>query len=114
MSVVTIPRADVSGEEVVKALRVALGERYEVLQGHRIPRNLFGRPRPGQGDGDIVVIGSSGLSRVQLSIHHEVHETQIKLRPGGLTLGPLLINTLGIARTVSRALQHAPGLRASS
>jgi hypothetical protein len=107
MSTIAIPGADVTSDEVTKALEVGLGDHYEVLPGMRIPfNNVWSKPKPDRGDA-IVVTGSNRLSRVQVRIVHRDGGTDIHMRPAGLTAVPLLVNAFGITRKVSRVLGDA-------
>jgi hypothetical protein len=90
MSTVTVPRADLTTEEVLAVLRDGLGAGYNVLPGMAMGRTALqgphkGRPRGGQ--------------------------TELRISPGGITLDRL-VNTFGVARAVRRVLASSPGLSA--
>lgn len=109
MSTITVPREDVTSEQVTGALRSGLDPRYEVQPGMRMPRSpLFGKPRPDQPD--LILVSSGPMVRAQVRITRRPGQTDLRVTPGGL-LGDLLMNTLGIARIVSDVLREAPGLR---
>lgn len=109
MSTVTIRRHDVSTEEVTDALRAGLDPHYEVAPGMRMPRvPLLGAPRPDRPE--FILISSGRLARAQVRIVRHSGQTDLRITPGGL-LFDLLMNTLGIARKVQRALREASGLR---
>ncbi len=110
MSTVTVPRTDVTSEEVSEALRNGLGPAYNVLPGMHMSLNPFGAPKTEQADAILVGTGSNRVWRAQVSIIHQLKQTEIRIRPGGLSLTPRLINDLGIVRKVTRTLQDAPGL----
>lgn len=108
MSTISVPREDVTSEEVADALRNGLDPQYQVQPGIRMPRSpLFGPPRP---DGpDLILVSSRPMVRAQVRIIRRPGQTDIRVTPGGI-LGDLLMNTLGIAPKVRRALREAPGL----
>jgi len=108
MSTITVPRDDVTSEEVTDALRSGLDPRYEVASGLRMPRSpLFGSPRADRPE--LILVSSSPMVRAQVKIVRRPGATDIHVTPGGV-LGDLLMNALGIARTVGRVLREAPGL----
>jgi hypothetical protein len=111
MSTITVPRADVTSHEVADALRQGLGPRYNVLPGTGVNWNPVGGPRPDHPDSIVVGTGSTRFFRAQVKISQAAGETILHVSPGGLTLGPRLINQLWIARKVRRVLLAAPGLR---
>jgi hypothetical protein len=109
MSTITVPRKDVTSDEVTDALRTGLGLGYEVQAGMRMPRSpLFGSPQPDRPE--LILVSSSPMVRAQVRIIHRPGQTDIRVTPGGV-LGDLLMNTLGIAPKVRRVLRDAPGLR---
>jgi hypothetical protein len=110
MPTVTIHRADVSTEEITVALRKGLGPRYNVLPGMKVSRVLFSNPQPDDPDLIVVGTGSNRLWRAQLRITRESGATQIRINPGGLTLGPVLVNSFGVTRKIRRALLNEPSL----
>jgi hypothetical protein len=111
MFTVTVPRSDVTGEEVCTALRRGLGPRYHVLPGMRMNLNPVGGPQPDQPKTITVGTGSNRLFRAQVSITRISSHTSIRVSSGGLTLVPVLVNTLGVARKVRRVLLNSPELR---
>jgi hypothetical protein len=109
MSTITVPRQDVTSEQVLDALRAGLDARYEVQPGMRMPRSpLFGKPRPDRPE--LILVSSSPMVRAQVTITSHPGHTDIRVTPGGL-VGDLLMNKLGIARDVHRVLSDAPDLR---
>lgn len=109
MSTITVPREDVTNEEVTDALRNGLDPRYEVAPGVRMPRSpLFGSPRPDKPE--LILVSSGPMVRAQVRIIRRSGHTDIRVTPGGI-LGDLLVNTLGIAPKVRRALRDASSLR---
>jgi hypothetical protein len=108
MSTITVPRADVTSEEVSDALRNGLDPRYEVASGLRMPRSpLFGSPRPDRPE--LILVSSGPMVRAQVKIIRRSGQTDIRVTPGGL-LGDLVMNTFGIAPKVRQVLRDAPGL----
>jgi hypothetical protein len=114
MPTITVPRADVTSDEVVDALRQGLGPRYKVLAGTSVNWNPFGAPRPDHPDTIVVGTGSTRLFRVQVRISQHAGETILHVSPGGLTPPPRLINRFWIARKVRQVILAAPSLRERS
>lgn len=110
MSTVTVPR-DVTSEEVVEALRNGLDPTHKVLPGMRIRRSpLFGRPHTSEPK--LIAVTAGLMQQAQVRIIPQSGRTDLRVTPGGV-LGDLLVNTLGIAPRVRRALLDAPTLDAS-
>jgi hypothetical protein len=109
MSTVTIPRPDVSSDEVSAALSDGLGPRYDVQPGMRAPLLAWGEPEESQPDDIVVGIGGGRPWRAQVRIDRQAGQTRIRVAPTGLA-GVRLVNTLWIARKVRRALLAAPDL----
>ncbi len=108
MFTITVPRDNVTTDEVTDALRTGLDPRYEVVPGMRMPRTpLFGAPRPDRPE--LILVSASPMVRAQVRIIRRPRQTDIRVTPGGL-LGDLLMNTLGIAPRVRRVLRDAPSL----
>ena len=112
MSTVTVPRSDVTSDEVADALRQGLGSRYNVLPGTGVNWNPVGGPRPDHPDTIVVGTGSTRLFRAQVRISQEAGETILHVTPGGLGW-PRVPNRLWIARKVGHVLRAAPSLRSS-
>jgi hypothetical protein len=108
MFAITVPRVDITSAEVTGALRDGLGPRYRVRPGMRARRNPFRAPSPAEADA--IVVGNRVLW-TQIRIIRRPGQTEINLRPGGLTLTGFLISTFGVARNVRRVLRDAPGLQ---
>ena len=115
MSAITIPRADLTSEEVTTALRAGLGPHYHVAPGMRMPQACLFAAEPSQ-DPDTILVstGSSRLSnqlfRAQVTLTRPPGQTVIRIRPGG-TSSEFPINALGIARKIRHVLATAPGIR---
>lgn len=115
MPTITIPRADLTSEEVTEALRAGLGPRYHVVPGMRMPQACLFAAEPDQDpDAILVSIGSNRLSnqffRAQVTLTRPPGQTVIRIRPGG-TSSEFPINALGIARKIRQVLASAPGIR---
>jgi hypothetical protein len=111
MPTITVPRSDVTSDEVADALRRGLDPRYKVLPGKGVNWNPVGGPRPDHPDTIVVGTGSTRLFRAQVRISQDAGETILQVSPGGVTLVPRLINLLWIARRVAQVLRAAPSLR---
>lgn len=108
---ITVPRSDLTSDEVADALRQGLGSRYNVLPGTGINCwNPVGAPRPDHPDTIVVGTGSTRLSRAQVRISHDAGRTILRVGPGGFGL-LTLANRLWIVRKVLQVLRAAPSLR---
>jgi hypothetical protein len=110
MSTITVPRSDVTSDEVAGALRRGLGSRYKVLPGTGVNWNPVGGPRPDHPDTIVVGTGSTRVFRAQVRISHDAGETILYVSPGGLTLPLRLTNRFCTARKVRQVLAAAPSL----
>jgi hypothetical protein len=111
MSTITIPRLDVTTEEVSEVLRQGLGPRYNVLPGKGMNWNPVGNPRADQPGKIVVGTGSTRLFRAEVTISRHSGQTVLHVITGGLSLLVRLTNRLWIAERVRRVLQAAPSLR---
>jgi hypothetical protein len=111
MLTVTVPRTDLTTDEVAKVLRDGLGADYHVLPGMAIGQLPFQGPH--QGRPNTIVVGTGGNRQVkaQVTITPRGGQTQLRIRPSGITI-TLVLNTFGIARTVREVLASSPGLSA--
>jgi hypothetical protein len=112
---ITIPRADLTSEEVTGALRAGLGPRYRVVPGMRMPQGCLFAAQPDQNPDTILVSTGSGrlssrLFRAQVTLTRRPGQTVIRIRPGG-TSSEFPVNALGIARKIRQVLATAPGIR---
>ena len=111
MPTITIPRADLTSEDVIRALRAGLGPHYHVAPGMRMPQACLFAAEPNQ-DPDIILvsIGSNRLSsrffRAQVTLTRPSGQTVIRIRPGG-TSSEFPINALSIARKIRQVLASA-------
>jgi hypothetical protein len=110
MSTITVPRSDVTSDEVADALRQGLGARYNVLPRKGIDWNPAGGPRPDHPDTIVVGTGSARLFRAQVRISQDAGETILHVSPGGLGW-PRVPSRLWIVRKVRQVLRAAPSLR---
>jgi hypothetical protein len=109
MSTVTVSRADLTTEEVVTVLRDGLGAGYNVLPGMAIGQLAFQGLKKGRPNTIVVGTGDNRLIKAQVTITPRGGQTELQIRPGGITLF-LLINTFGIAREIRGALANSPSL----
>jgi hypothetical protein len=110
MSSIIIPRSDVTSEEVCQALERGLGPRYQIRPDSR---QAIGVPRREGADTIAVMLGPTGMWRADVQIVRHPRGTEIQVRPAGV-ISRRVINTLGIARRVSRVLSDAQGLLAGA
>jgi hypothetical protein len=111
MSTITVPRSDVTTEDVADALRQGLGPRYNVLPGTGVNWNPIGGPRPDHPGTIVVGTGSTRLFRAQVRISQGAGATILHISPGGIGPLPRITNRLWIARKVAQVLRAAPSLR---
>lgn len=109
MPTVTIPRTDITSEQIGAALREGLDDRYDVLPGMRMTRIPIGSPQAADPNEIVVGKGPSPMVRAQVTIIRRADHTDIRITPGGAA-GDLLMNTLGIARKIRRVFLEAPGI----
>ena len=111
MPTVTVPRADLTTEEVVAVLRDGLGPEYNVLPGKAIGRTMLQGPHEGRPNTIVVGTGDNRVVKAQVTITPHSGQTELRISPGGVTWD-LLLNTFGVAREVRRVLTSSPGLSA--
>jgi hypothetical protein len=92
MPTVTVARADVPRDQVVRAVRQELGSDYTV--------------QPGSQD-NVFSVNRGSLSGAKVHIKQHDGATQFHVHGTGLIIGRL-INELGIARRVASAITKAP------
>jgi hypothetical protein len=110
MSTVTVPRSNVTVEEVCAVLRNALGSRYGVTPS--MTSRGFAKEVPG--DANTLLISGSWFQRANIRISPGADHTEINVSPGATYPGLIrLIDRIGIARTVYQILEHAPELAGS-
>jgi hypothetical protein len=111
MPTVTVPRADLTPEEVVSALRDGLGDGYNVLPGKAIGRTMYQAEHDGQSNEIVVGTGSNRLVKAQVTVTPRGGQTELRIGAGGLTWD-WLMNTFGVAQKVKKVLASAPALSA--
>jgi hypothetical protein len=111
MSTITVPRQDLTTEEVVTLLRDGLGNGYNVLPGMAMGRTALQGPHKGRPNTIVVGTGDNIIVKAQVTITQRDGQTDLRISPGGLT-ADLLVNTFGIARKIRRVLASSPGLSA--
>ena len=107
MPTVTIPRPDLTTEEVVTLLRNGLGAGYNVLPDMAMGRTAFQGPRKGQPNTIVVGIGDNRVVKAQVTITPQGRQTELRISPGGVTWD-LVLNIFGVARKVRRVLTNPP------
>ena len=93
MSTITVPRSDVTSDEVADALRRGLGPRYNVLPGRGSTGTRSAARGPIIPDTIVVGTGSTRLFRAQVRISHDAGETILHVSPGGIGPVPRITNT---------------------
>jgi hypothetical protein len=111
MPTITVPRNDVTVEEVAAALRDGLGSEYHVLPGEAANLNPFGGSRGDHPDTIVIGRGSNRLFRGQVRVAPGGRETKLHVSAGGIGPAPKLVNYLRIVREVDRVLQAASSLK---
>jgi hypothetical protein len=109
MPTVTVPRADLSTEEVVSALRDGLGDGYNVLPGKAMGRTMYQAEHDGRPNTIVVGIGENRIVKAQVTITPRGGQTELRINAGGLSWD-WLMNNFGVARKVQRVLESSPTL----
>ncbi|HVX21574.1 MAG TPA: hypothetical protein VHB02_09515 [Acidimicrobiales bacterium] len=92
MPTVTVSRTDVTPDEVVAALNDRLGAKYTV--------------EPKEGHPDVIHVELSLMSTCRVHLVPEATATKLHVHGGGIIIGRI-VNELGIANRVARALRDA-------
>jgi hypothetical protein len=110
MATLTIPRPDVSAEQIGEVLQQRLGSRYTVRPGQGMATLIGGRGSHNP-DRIAVGVGSAQFFCAEVTMTRHGGHTSLRVIPGGI--GPLLriTNELWLARKVRRALRAEPSLR---
>jgi hypothetical protein len=108
MSTITVPKPDLTLEEVARVLREGLGSKYNVQLGMGMSRHAFGSPLPDRPDTILVGTGSNRVIKAEVGIIRRGGLTQLDVRPGGISWD-LIINSAGIARKVRHVLESSLG-----
>jgi hypothetical protein len=107
MPTVTVPRSDVSVEQVSSVLRRELGSRYTITPS--MTAAAFGKRGPG--DATTILVASNWLERANVRVVSQGDTTEIRVSPGATYFGLiLLLHHAGLAHKVYRALEDAPEL----
>jgi hypothetical protein len=109
MPTVTVPRDDLTTEEVATVLRDGLGDGYNVLPGMAISQFAFQGPHEGRDNTIVVGTGGNRLVKAQVTITSRGGQTELRISPGGFTWD-LVLNTFGVARKVRTVLANSPSL----
>ena len=96
MPTVTVPRTDLSTEEMVTVLRDGLGAGYNVLPGMTMGQLPFQGPREGRPDMIVVGTGDNRRVKAQVTITSPGGQTKLRIHPSGITV-TLVLNTFRIA-----------------
>jgi hypothetical protein len=111
MPTITVPRTDLTTEEVVAVLRAALGPRYNVLPGMAMGRTILQDPRKGRPNTIVVGTGENRIVKAQVTITPRGGQTELRISPGGVTWD-LVFNAVGVARKIRGALASSRSLSA--
>jgi hypothetical protein len=111
MPTVTVPRADLTTDEVVTVLRDGLGADYNVLPEMIIGRTILQSPRKGRPNTIVVGTGENRIVKAQVTITPRGGQTELRISPGGVTWD-LVFNTFGVARKIREVLANSPSLSA--
>ena len=111
MPTVTVPRTDLTTEEVATVLRDGLGAGYNVLPGMAMGRTILQDPREGQPNMIVVGTGGNRIVKAQVTITPRGGQTELRISPGGVTWD-LVYNAFGVARKIRGVLANSPSLSA--
>jgi len=111
MSTVSVPRSNVTVEEVSAVLRNELGSRYGLTAS--MTSRGFAKEVPG--DANTLLVSGSWFQRANIRIVPGAGRTEIDVSPGATYPGLIrLVDRVGIARKVHQILEHAPELAGTS
>ena len=107
MSIITVPRGNVSAEEVGTVLRSQLGSRYEL-----VPSAIStGFTKQVPKDQNSMLVKGRWFERANIRIIPSAQATEIEVSPGASYFGLVrLVDRLGISQKVRRILEKAPEL----
>ena len=111
MPTVTVPRANLTTEEVVSALRDGLGDNYNVLPGKAIGRTMYQKEHDGQPNNIVVGTGENRMVKAQVTITPRGSQTELRINAGGLSWD-WIMNSFGVAQKVKKVLESSPTLSA--
>jgi hypothetical protein len=111
MSNVTVPRANLTTEEVVSALRDGLGDSYNVLPGKAMGRTMYQAEHDGDPNTIVVGTGENRIVKAQVTITPRGEQTELRINAGGLSWD-WIMNSFGVAQKVKKVLESSPTLSA--
>ena len=111
MPTVTVPRADLTTDEVVTVLQDGLGEGYNVLPGKAMGRTMYQKEHDGQPNNIVVGTGENRMVKAQVTITPRGGQTELRINAGGLSWD-WLMNSFGIAQKVKKVLESSATLSA--
>jgi hypothetical protein len=103
MATITIPRADLTTDEVAELLQKGLGAGYTVRTGGH------GSQPVDESDRLTVGTGSARVFRAKVTITRQGNQTTVHVSPGGFTPPLRIINQVRIVAKVSRLLRAEAG-----
>jgi hypothetical protein len=103
MPTVTVPRMDLTTEDVAAVLREGLGVESHVLPGMAMGQFPFQGAHKGRPNSIVVGTGDDRMYKAQVTITPRAGATKLRIRPSGFTL-TFVINTFGIAHEVRKVL----------
>jgi hypothetical protein len=111
MSTVSVPRSNVTAEDVRAALRARLPSRYTITPA--MTSRGFAKELPD--DANALLVKGRWLTRANLRIIPGAHSTQVHVSPGATYPGLIrLADRIGIVRKVQRALANSGELSRSN
>ena len=110
MPTITVPRSNVTIEEVSNILRNKLGSRYQITPS--VTGKGFFKEVPD--DANTMLVKGNRLERANLRVDSGDHSTEIHVSPGATYPGLIrLIDRMGMARRVRQILENASELAGS-
>jgi hypothetical protein len=107
VSTITIPRSDVTAQEVSAVLRDRLGSRYRITPA----MTSRGLVKEVPGDANSMLVRGTWFERANVRLVPGTDTTEIQVSPGAIYPGLVrLIDRVSIARKVRQALENAPEL----
>jgi hypothetical protein len=111
MPSVTVPRADLTTEDVVQALKDGLGDGYNVLPGKAAGRTMYQAEHDGRPNEIVIGTGQNRLVKAQVTITPRGGQTELRISAGGLSWD-WLMNNFGVVQKVKQVLTSSPSLSA--
>jgi len=111
MPTISVPRPNVTVEEVSNILRDKLGSRYQITPS--VTGKGFFKEVPD--DANTMLVKGNRLERANLRVDSGAHNTEIHVSPGATYPGLIrLIDRIGMARRVRQILENATELAGSN